>query len=50
MRWSDGIICTMDTRLSKLQETVKEREARCVQFMGSQRVGDNFATEQQMQI
>ena len=27
MRWLDGIIDLMDMRLSKFQETVKEREA-----------------------
>ena len=27
MRWSDGIIDSMDVRLSKLRETVKDREA-----------------------
>ena len=27
MRWLDGIIDTMDMNLSKLQETVKDREA-----------------------
>ena len=27
MRWLDGILDSMDMRLSKVQETVKDREA-----------------------
>ena len=34
MRWLDGIIDTMDMNLSKLQETVKDREAWCAVFHG----------------
>ena len=42
MRWLDSITDSMDMNLSKLQETVKERGA----VHGSQRVGHNLATEQ----
>ena len=39
----------MDMSLSKLRETVKDRES-VLQFMGLQRVGQDLVTEQQKQI
>ena len=43
----DGITDTMDMNLSKLQETVKDREASLLQPMGSQRVRHDSVTEQE---
>ena len=48
MRWLDGIADSMDMSLSKLWETVKDRESLvCFSLGGSQRVGQDLATEQQ---
>ena len=50
MRWSDGIIDSMDVSLSKFRETVKGRDVWGAAVMGLQRVGHDSATKQQMCI
>ena len=47
MRWLDGITDSMDTSLSKLWKTVKDRQACHAAGHGVSKVGHDLATEQQ---
>ena len=47
LRRLDSITDSMDMNLSKLQETMKDREPGVLQSIGSQRVGHDLVIEQQ---
>ena len=49
MKWLNGITDSMNTSLSKLQETVKDRETRCAIVHGAAKRHDLLTEQQQQQ-
>ena len=49
MRWLDGITDSKDMNFSKLQETVKDREAYQTAVHGVTKSGRDLVTEEQQQ-
>ena len=50
MRWLDSINDAMDMNLGKLQEMMRDREARCVVVHGVTESQTGLATEQQVPL
>ena len=50
MRWLHSVTDSVDMSLSKFQEIVRNRGAWHAESMGSQKVRNNLATEQQQQL
>ena len=50
MRWLDGIIDSMNMSLSKFQKIVEDSVPGMLQFIGSQRVGQDLESEQQQKM